>query len=80
VVTIDQTILFYNLETFERVKQIVGMNDEVIDVQFVGDNNSHLAVASNTETLRVYNLQNLDCQVYFGHTDVIICMDSNKDG
>jgi len=76
----DRAILFYSLEDFERKKQIVGTNDEIIDLRFLGENETHLAVASSSETIRVYNLATLDCSLVFGHSDVVICMDLGKDG
>jgi U3 small nucleolar RNA-associated protein 13 len=79
-VTVDRSLLFYDLETFERRKQIVGTNDEIIDLRFLGALDSHIAVASSSESIRVYDLATLDCNIVFGHTDIIICMDTNKDG
>ena len=78
--TVDRSLLFYDLATFERRKQIVGTNDEIIDLRFLGETDSHVAVASSSESIRVYDLASLDCNIVFGHTDIIICMDTNKDG
>jgi U3 small nucleolar RNA-associated protein 13 len=52
-VTSDQNFLFYDLKNdLERCHQIVGYNDEVIDLAFVTESESRLAVASNSEQVR----------------------------
>ena len=45
--TFDHTILYYDLETLKRTRQIVGSYDEVIDVKFIGAAQSHVAIATN---------------------------------
>ncbi|CAO3661060.1 unnamed protein product [Rhizopus stolonifer] len=81
VVTNDQNILMYSLERqLERVKQIVGYNDEVVDITYIGENETHLAAATNSAQLRVYNVETQDCDLLYGHTDMIISLDRSKDG
>lgn len=58
----------------------MGTNDEIIDLRFLGEQDSHIAVASSSETVRIYDLETLNCSMIFGHTDIIICMDAGKDG
>jgi U3 small nucleolar RNA-associated protein 13 len=46
-------MLFYTLgETIERVRQIAGYNEEVLDLCYVVED-THLAVASNSEQVVV---------------------------
>ncbi|KAJ2719525.1 U3 small nucleolar RNA-associated protein [Coemansia sp. Benny D115] len=74
-VTNDQNLLFYRTtQQLERVRQIVGYNEEIIDMAFVGDEQKHLAVATNTEQLRVYNTEDLNCELAYGHKDIILCL------
>lgn len=47
---------------------MVGNNDEILDVKFLGADESHLAVASNSDQLRVFELSTLNCQILTGHT------------
>ncbi|KAI9277654.1 WD40-repeat-containing domain protein [Sporodiniella umbellata] len=80
-VTNDQNILMYSLpKQLLRVKQIVGYNDEVVDIAYVGENETFLAAATNSAQLRVYNIETQDCDLLYGHTDMIISLDRSKDG
>ncbi|KAF8930369.1 hypothetical protein EDD21DRAFT_170033 [Dissophora ornata] len=80
-ITSDQNILFFNIENdLKRVKQIVGYNDEIIDVAYIGEEETHLAVAANSEQIRVFNLKEFECDLIYGHTDIVICLDRNTDG
>ncbi|PIK43290.1 putative transducin beta-like protein 3 [Apostichopus japonicus] len=62
------------------VGKMVGNNDEILDVKFLGAGESHLAVASNSDQLRVFELSTLNCQILTGHTDIIIAIDVFKKG
>lgn len=78
-VTGDQNLLFYALdENITRYKQIAGYNEEILDLEFVGDDN-HVAVVSNTEQLRIYNLETLDCEILHGHYEIVLCVCSSND-
>ncbi|KAF9923420.1 U3 small nucleolar RNA-associated protein 13 [Linnemannia zychae] len=80
-ITSDQNILYFDVENdLKRVKQIVGYNDEIIDVAYIGEEESHLAVAANSEQIRVFNLKEFECDLIYGHTDIVICLDRNTDG
>ncbi|KAI9311096.1 WD40-repeat-containing domain protein [Dichotomocladium elegans] len=80
-VTNDQNILMYSIaERLKRVKQIVGYNDQIVDVTYVGPEDTHLAAATNSEHLRVYNVETQDCDLVYGHKDMIICLDRSTDG
>ncbi|KAI7907602.1 WD40-repeat-containing domain protein [Cokeromyces recurvatus] len=80
-VTNDQNILMYSLEQkLKRVKQIVGYNDEVVDVAYVGEDETHLAAATNSAQLRIYNVETQDCDLLYGHNDMIISLDRSRDG
>ncbi|KAF9977221.1 U3 small nucleolar RNA-associated protein 13, partial [Modicella reniformis] len=79
-ITSDQNILFCDIEkNLKRVKQIVGYNDEIIDVAYIGEEENHLAVAANSEQIRVFNLKKFECDLIYGHTDIVICLDNNSD-
>lgn len=43
--------------------QFVGHLDEVLDLQLMGEGESLLAVATNSEQLKVFDRGNRDCQV-----------------
>ncbi|KAJ1647592.1 U3 small nucleolar RNA-associated protein [Coemansia asiatica] len=74
-ITNDENLLFYQTaKRLERKRQIVGYNEEVIDLAFVGPDQKHLAVATNTEQLRIYDTENLNCELAYGHKDIILCL------
>jgi U3 small nucleolar RNA-associated protein 13 len=80
-ITGDQNIQFYdlkNLDGFKMTKQIAGYNEEVLDLALLG-NDSHLAVITNTNQIRVYDLSNNDCDIVYGHEDIVMCVDSSFD-
>ncbi|KAL1922510.1 uncharacterized protein VTP21DRAFT_10049 [Calcarisporiella thermophila] len=81
VVTSDQNILFYNLdEQLSCTKQVVGYNDEIIDAAYIGSEEQHLALATNSEQIRVFHLEKYDCDLVLGHTDIVLCLDRTRDG
>ncbi|KAI8906880.1 WD40-repeat-containing domain protein [Gorgonomyces haynaldii] len=79
VFTSDQNILIYSLgQQIQRIRQFAGYNQEILDLQLVGDH--HLAVVTNSEQLRVYDLATLDCEIIYGHTDIVLAASASKDG
>jgi len=56
-VTSDQNILFYNINNFNRTRQIIGYNDEIIGLTTLGENEEYLAVASNSEQVNTTNIK-----------------------
>lgn len=48
--------------------QFAGYSEEVLDVRFLGPNDSHIIVASNSPCLKVFELQTSACQILHGHT------------
>jgi U3 small nucleolar RNA-associated protein 13 len=80
-ITTDQNILFYNISSgLKRIKQIVGHNDEIIDLVYVGPTESHLAIATNTEQIRLFNIDSFDNNIIYGHKDIVICLAKSFDG
>ena len=55
--------------------QLIGYNDEILDIALVGNSNSHIAVATNSEQARVFNRHSLNCQLLSGHSGMsLICI------
>lgn len=48
--------------------QFAGYSEEVLDVRFLGPKDSHIVVASNSPSLKVFELQTMACQILHGHT------------
>ncbi|KAL2894329.1 Transducin beta-like protein 3 [Bienertia sinuspersici] len=82
-VTADQQFLFYSFLRHSKEdlglslsKRLIGYNEEIVDMKFLGDDENFLAVATNLEQLRVYDLASMSCSyVLSGHTETILCLD-----
>ncbi|KAG5559046.1 hypothetical protein RHGRI_008836 [Rhododendron griersonianum] len=96
-VTADQQFLFYSLADGEGClnitisKRLVGYNEEIVDMKFLGEEEQFLAVATSVEQascstfpcavkafiVRVYDLASMSCSyVLAGHTDIVLCLDT----
>ncbi|KAJ3237673.1 Transducin (beta)-like 3 [Chytriomyces hyalinus] len=63
-VTSDHNLLFYNmLEDLTLTHQIVGYNEEIVDICFVNPNESSLAVASNSKQIKIMDLESSNCDI-----------------
>lgn len=102
----DQTIRLHSLkflsdfkpgstvEPLTVTRRISGNDDEIIDLAYVGPDRSMLALATNTESIRVVSVgpsedrPSVDGEEYFGadvthlegHDDIIICIDVDWSG
>lgn len=72
--TFDQNIIVLSKD-FTTDKQLCGHLDDVLSVCFVGDEDSHIAVATNTDLFKVFNRNSWECQLLQGHSDIITCLD-----
>ncbi|KAL2867952.1 U3 snoRNA-associated protein UTP13 [Aspergillus lucknowensis] len=102
----DQTLRLHSLEPLSDfkpgstldplpvVRRISGNDDDIIDLAYVGPDRSLLALATNTESIRVVSVGSSEdrpstlSQEYFGadvahldgHDDIIICIDVDWSG
>lgn len=83
-VTADQQFLLYTpMKSVEGAfqlnlyKRLVGYNEEILDLRFLGEDEQYLAVATNLEQVRVYDVASMSCAyVLSGHTDIVVCLDT----
>ncbi|CAA7051573.1 unnamed protein product [Microthlaspi erraticum] len=82
-VTADQQFFIYSvvedLEEPELVlsKRLVGNNEEIADMKFLGYEEEFLAVATNLEEVRVYDVATMSCSyVLAGHEEVVLSLDT----
>ncbi|EEF42388.1 U3 small nucleolar RNA-associated protein, putative [Ricinus communis] len=83
-VTADQQFLLYLAvghpeEKFklELNRRLIGYNEEILDMRFLGEEEKCLAVATNIEQIRVYDLESMSCSyVLPGHTEIVLCLDT----
>ena len=55
-------------------KQLIGDNGEILDAQLCNSEQNLLALATNSEHVKIYDLNTWDCQLLKGHTDLVICL------
>ncbi|QCD81068.1 transducin beta-like protein 3 isoform X2 [Vigna unguiculata] len=82
-VTADQQFLVYSLECTDELlqlnltKRLVGYNEEIVDMKFLGDDEKFLALATNLEQVRIYDTASMSCSyVLSGHTEIVLCLDT----
>ncbi|KAM0749156.1 WD40 repeat-like protein [Meredithblackwellia eburnea MCA 4105] len=56
--TIDQNFTTYSLPTLTPTRHVIGFNDQVTDVAFLAPNSTYLAVATNSDLIRLYDRRN----------------------
>ncbi|XP_017881942.1 transducin beta-like protein 3 [Ceratina calcarata] len=74
IITVDHNIIIHSLDTFEHVKQLVGYSDEILDVAYLGEGSSHVAVATNSPDIKLYNISTMNCELLCGHTDIVLSL------
>ncbi|PKU82710.1 transducin beta-like protein 3 isoform X1 [Dendrobium catenatum] len=85
-VTSDEQFLFYRPEKssdgafqLSLYRRLIGYNEQILDMAFLGDEEQYLGVATNSEQLQVYDLESMSCSyVLSGHAAVVLCLDSCK--
>uniref|UniRef100_A0A2I3HXX0 Transducin beta like 3 n=1 Tax=Nomascus leucogenys TaxID=61853 RepID=A0A2I3HXX0_NOMLE len=78
--TADHNLLLYEARSLQLQKQFAGYSEEVLDVRFLGPEDSHVVVASNSPCLKVFELQTSACQILHGHTDIVLALDVFRKG
>lgn len=58
---------------------VIGNNDEIVDLCYVGDTN-HLAVATNSYELRLLSIATFSSNLLYGHKDTILSVKATQDG
>lgn len=81
----DQNIIFNSLSTLSATRQIVGFNDDIVDAVWLSHPSSsmpasHVALATNSSLLKVYDVANFDARLLSGHRDMVLCLDRSMDG
>ena len=57
--------------------QLLGYCDEILDMRLLGSGSTaRLAVATNSEHVKIFHRGALDCQVLHGHSRVILALDT----
>lgn len=72
----DRNLFFYELPKLDLKQQLQGHIDEVFSACWFGQNNTHLAIASNSQDLKVMELATSKCSHFKGHSDMLLCVKS----
>jgi U3 small nucleolar RNA-associated protein 13 len=79
----DQNILFHSLHTLACDRQIVGFNDDIVDAAWLcpaSEQPSHVALATNSSLVRVYDIGSLNARLLPGHRDMVLALARSADG
>ncbi|XP_037048242.1 transducin beta-like protein 3 [Bradysia coprophila] len=79
LVSVDHNIMIHNMSTFFCSKQLIGFTDEILDIVHLGKKGRYLAVATNSNAIKVYDTTNMNCQVINGHTDIVLSLAAHKN-
>lgn len=72
-VTNERDVLFYEMPELKLVQQLQGHLDEVLSVCWFA-NDRYLAVACNSNDLKVMEVSSSKCYHLKGHTDIVVCV------
>ncbi|XP_056629979.1 transducin beta-like protein 3 [Diorhabda sublineata] len=76
--TVDHNIIIHHLKSFVCLKQFIGFSDDILDITFIGKDDSHLAVATNSKDIKLYCNSTMNCQILKGHTDIVLSLASSQ--
>lgn len=58
--------------------QFVGFSDEILDIVYLGEGDSHLAVATNSTNVALYRVSDMSCTLLRGHTDLVLSLATSR--
>lgn len=79
VMTFENNVLIYDLayHSVKLVKQLSGNNEEVLDFCYLGEQQDYLAVATNSNNLKLFSLSNFNCLISVdSHQNTVIAVRS----
>lgn len=79
LVSFDHNIIIHDLSTFECKKQLIGFTDEILDLILMGKNDQFLAMATNSNDIKVYDTQTMNSKILKGHTDIVLALAKYKN-
>ncbi|KAK1947870.1 Transducin beta-like protein 3 [Phytophthora citrophthora] len=85
VISSEQNFLVFD-EKLKRRTQIIGYNDDILNLKYIpeadasGKPSDTLAVATNSEQIRLLNRETLSCELLSGHTDIVMALAVSPDG
>lgn len=74
LVSYDHNIFVHSVDTFACTNQFVGYSDEILDMVYVGEDETHLAVATNSPDIKLFTLSSICCSLLTGHTGFVVTL------
>lgn len=83
-VSADQNLLVFN-DSLARTTQIIGYNDDILNLKYIPTEDGasvsdQIAVATNSEQIRLLNRDTLSCELLSGHADIVMALAVSPDG
>lgn len=77
----DQTLVQLSIDQdLKPLRRIGGHHGEIIDCTYVGEDETHLAIATNSPEVRILKWGSLEHSVLAAHKDIVIAIDRSLDG
>ncbi|XP_015784747.1 transducin beta-like protein 3 [Tetranychus urticae] len=74
VVSYERNILFYDLQSFELVRQAIGNIDQVSDIKFIGPAEKHIVVATNSPNMTIFHIETMESSIIKGHSGIVLSL------
>ncbi|XP_014290049.1 transducin beta-like protein 3 [Halyomorpha halys] len=74
LISYDHNIFVHSIDTFICTNQFVGYSDEILDLVYVGEDETHLAVATNSPDIKLFTLSSMSCSLLTGHTGFVVTL------
>jgi U3 small nucleolar RNA-associated protein 13 len=78
LVSYDHNIIVHDITTFTCFKQLIGFTDEILDLTLMGKRDQYLAMATNSNDIKVYDTKTMNSKILKGHTDIVLALTSYK--
>lgn len=72
IVSVDHNIIIHDAE-LNCEKQLVGFSDEILDLVLF-NKNRYLAMATNSNDIKLFDVDTMNCTVLRGHTDIVLAV------
>jgi len=79
-ITYDHNIIYYSTQDMNTKKQLIGYLDEIVDLKYFGEHEESIAIASNSEHLKIVDNETSDANILYGHTGIVLSLDVSFDG
>lgn len=79
LVSFDHNIIVHDLSTFACSKQLIGFTDEILDLVLLGKKDQYLAMATNSNDIKIYDTLTMNSIILKGHTEIVLALASYKN-